>query len=142
LCVWLWSVFSRSDRSVSLEFPNPAIAGSDVTLRCKTRDSSTYVWYFFRNGSFFGHTQTGEFTINNVQHSDEDPDAPPMLLVRLLCHLVVVCLYFISTILMVSIYCSKRKGNNTAIAMEIDSRVEGGQGRSVDHDYVTTVHNF
>ncbi|TMS05345.1 hypothetical protein E3U43_004595 [Larimichthys crocea] len=193
LIVLLFGLTVSADHSVFLEYPNPAIAGNDVTLRCKTRDSSTNVGYFFRNGSFFGYSDTGEFTINNVQHSDEglywcstglfsqsskiwlsvkDPDPSSLLLVRLLCHLVVVSLYFTSTILMVSIYCGKRKGatfvvkvsgpaqrngeitqlhacfltlptgNNTAITMETDSRVEGGQGQAANYDYVTAVYDF
>ncbi|XP_044050112.1 uncharacterized protein LOC122875246 isoform X2 [Siniperca chuatsi] len=122
---------SVSDRSVILELPKlPVIAGSDVTLHCKTRDSATQTVYFFRNGSFLGTGFTGEFTISDVQRSHEglyscstglfsestkswlsvrDPHPDSALsVVRLLCHLVVICPYCISTILMVSIYCSKR----------------------------------
>ncbi|KAI3370960.1 hypothetical protein L3Q82_023608 [Scortum barcoo] len=123
---------SVSDRLVILELPEPpVITGSNVTLRCKTRDDSAHIVYFFRNGSFLGTGLEGEFTISDVQRSHEgfyscstgffsaslkswmsvkDPDPSRLSVVRLICHLVVVCLYCICTILMVSVYCSKRTG--------------------------------
>ncbi|XP_051238298.1 low affinity immunoglobulin gamma Fc region receptor II-like isoform X2 [Dicentrarchus labrax] len=169
-----------SDHSVILEFPKlPVIVGSNVTLRCRTRDVSTM--FFFRNRTFVGTGLTGEFTIRDVQRShegfyscstgllsrsskgwlsvkDPEPDSstppppppppPPPLhslpVFRLLCHLVVVCPYFISTVLMVSIYCSKRTGHKPAVSVEMERFVEGGQGLAEEGDYVTatTEHNF
>ncbi|XP_038560959.1 junctional adhesion molecule C-like [Micropterus salmoides] len=63
---------SVSDRSVILELPrHPVPVGSHVTLHCKTRESYTQTVYFFRNESFLGTGQTGEFTISDVQPSHE-----------------------------------------------------------------------
>ena len=68
----IWSVFSHPGRSVMLEFPKTVTTGSNVTLRCKTRDGSVQTGYlFFRNGSFIGAGLSGEFTITDVQRSDE-----------------------------------------------------------------------
>ncbi|KAK9516186.1 hypothetical protein VZT92_024133 [Zoarces viviparus] len=152
---------SVSGHSVFLEFPKlPVIAGSDVTLRCKTRESSSQLVYFFSKGSFIGLGLAGEFTISDVQRSDEglywcstglfstssetwmsvvDPPPPPppptLSVVGLICPLVVVvCLYCMSTVLMVSIYCSRKRGNEPAV--ETEHGVEGGQrGYVTEHDF-------
>ncbi|XP_042370613.1 CXADR-like membrane protein, partial [Plectropomus leopardus] len=67
--------FGQTDsagRSVILELPKlPVIRGSDVTLQCKSSDGSKPTMFFFRNGSFIGHRSTGEFTIGDVQQTDE-----------------------------------------------------------------------
>ncbi|XP_068579537.1 uncharacterized protein [Cebidichthys violaceus] len=149
-----------SGHSVFLELPTlPVIAGSDVTLRCKTRDSSTQTVYFFSNGSFIGLGLTGELTISDVQRPHEGlywcstgllstssktwmsvvdpPPPPPLSVARLLCPLVVVCLYCMSTVLMVSIYC--RRGNRPAA--EMDHGVDGGQRAAEELGYVTE-HDF
>ncbi|XP_031722288.1 low affinity immunoglobulin gamma Fc region receptor II-like [Anarrhichthys ocellatus] len=152
---------SVSGHSVLLEFPKlPVIAGSDVTLRCKTRESSSQLVYFFSNRSFIGFGLAGEFTISDVQRSDEGlywcstglfskssktwmsvVDPPPLHLsvVGLICPLVVFCLYCMSTILMVSIYCSRKRGNEPGV--ETEHGVEGGQRVAEELGYVTE-HDF
>ncbi|XP_070686555.1 low affinity immunoglobulin gamma Fc region receptor II-like [Pempheris klunzingeri] len=156
-----------SDRSIILEMPQlPVIVGSKVTLHCKTKSASPQTVYFFRNDSFLGTGQAGEFTISDVQSSHEGfywcssgllsesskswlsvrdpppPDTPSLSLVKLLCHLVAICPYCITTILMVSIYYSKRKG----VSMETDPRVEHSQRMDEEYDditaNVTTEHDF
>ncbi|GAA6227665.1 uncharacterized protein LOC108903068 isoform X2 [Lates japonicus] len=132
----LFEVTVSAGASVTLELPElPVFAGSDVTLRCKTGRSSKQTAYFFRNGTYLGYRLNGEFIINNIQPSHEgfyscstglfsasfkswlsvrDPPpsspSPPLPLAMLFCHLVVICLYCIPTALMVSIYCSRRRG--------------------------------
>ncbi|XP_054476566.1 low affinity immunoglobulin gamma Fc region receptor II-like [Anoplopoma fimbria] len=154
---------SVSSASVFLELPElPVIVGSDVTLRCKSRASSTQTVFFYSNESYIGHGLSGELTISDVQHSHEglywcstglswsyrtwlsvtDPPPPHHLSVAgLLSHLVVICLYCISTVLMVRICCSRRRGNKQAVSMEMDPGVEGGQ-RVAEELYYTTVHDF
>ncbi|XP_049928908.1 uncharacterized protein LOC126407761 isoform X1 [Epinephelus moara] len=63
---------SVTDYSVMLELPKlPVFIGSDVTLRCRTRDGSTQTAYFHKNDSYIGYGDAGEFTISDVQQSDE-----------------------------------------------------------------------
>ncbi|XP_071370774.1 neural cell adhesion molecule 2-like, partial [Centroberyx affinis] len=57
---------------VILEIPAlPVMEGSDVTLRCRTKPSSSFPASFFRNNTFIGSGSEGEFTIRNVQQSHE-----------------------------------------------------------------------
>ncbi|XP_067435953.1 low affinity immunoglobulin gamma Fc region receptor III-B-like isoform X1 [Thunnus thynnus] len=68
--------------------------------------------------------------------------SPPLsvdrgLVLSLLCHLVVVCPFCISTVLMVSIYCSRRTGNTPAVSMEMPQRAGGGQGLDGVYDDIT-----
>ncbi|CAK6982077.1 uncharacterized protein LOC115775678 isoform X2, partial [Scomber scombrus] len=70
------------------------------------------------------------------------PPPPPFSVVRLFCHLVVISPYCISSVLMVSIYCSRRTGNRPAVSMETSQRDAGGQGSDGDYDDVTTEHDF
>ncbi|XP_071316037.1 uncharacterized protein [Trachinotus anak] len=60
---------------------------------------------------------------------------PSVSVLRLLCHLVVFCPYCISTVLMISIYCSRRTGNKHSVSIEM-AKQGGGE------DYVTTEHDF
>ncbi|XP_045904312.1 uncharacterized protein LOC123970346 [Micropterus dolomieu] len=121
-----------SDRPFIMEIPAlPVMAGSDVTLRCRSRNGSTIPVNFFKFGRHstpIGAAPEGEFPIRNVQQSDEgfywcstgqtespssrlNVRAPPptdstslisaSALVRLLCHLVVISLHHISVGLMV-----------------------------------------
>ncbi|XP_042257808.1 low affinity immunoglobulin gamma Fc region receptor II-like isoform X1 [Thunnus maccoyii] len=167
-----------------LEVPAlPVLTGSDVTLRCRSRDGSTQAANLFKNGEPSRAGSTGEFTISNVQQSDEGfyscyaelfaesprsrlrvkasphppPPPPPTssssspppsrpsspvsvdrgLALSLLCHLVVVCPFCISTVLMVSIYCSRRTGNTPAVSMEMPQRAGGGQGLDGVYDDIT-----
>ncbi|XP_044198387.1 low affinity immunoglobulin gamma Fc region receptor II-like isoform X1 [Thunnus albacares] len=68
------------------------------------------------------------------------------LVLSFLCHLVVVCPFCISTVLMVSIYCSRRTGNTPTVSMEMPQRAGGGQGLDGVYDDinadVTTEYDF
>uniref|UniRef100_UPI003AAF1C1E uncharacterized protein n=1 Tax=Centroberyx gerrardi TaxID=166262 RepID=UPI003AAF1C1E len=48
----------------------PVMKGSDVTLRCRTKSSSSNPADFLRNNTFIGAGPKGEFIIRNVQQSD------------------------------------------------------------------------
>lgn len=76
--IWLCLCTSSlccSDRPFIMEIPAlPVTAGSDITLRCRNRNGSAIPVHFFK----FGRHSTpirdapeGEFTISNVQQSDE-----------------------------------------------------------------------
>ncbi|XP_062294362.1 contactin-5-like [Scomber scombrus] len=154
-----------TDLPFKLDIPAiPVLTGSDVTLRCRTRDGSTHrAFYLLKNGEPFRSDSKGEFIISNVQQSDEGfyscsdgliesprsmlrvkapPPPPPLSVVRLLCHLVVISPYCICSVLMVSIYCSRRTGNRPAVSMETSQRDAGGQGSDGERDDVTTEHDF
>ncbi|XP_045916731.1 Fc receptor-like A isoform X2 [Micropterus dolomieu] len=61
-----------ADPQVSLEIPAlPVVAGSDVTLRCRSKDQVALEAFFIRDGSKLGSGPEGQFTIRNVQPSDE-----------------------------------------------------------------------
>ncbi|GLD68575.1 uncharacterized protein AKAME5_001988800 [Lates japonicus] len=62
---------------------------------------------------------------------------PTVSTVRLLCHLVVFCPYCMSTILMLSIYCSRKTGNKQPVSRETADRVD-----CEDYGNVTTEHAF
>lgn len=63
------------DRPFIMEIPAlPVMAGSDVTLRCRNRYGSTIPVNFFKFGRHSAPIRAapeGEFTISNVQQSDE-----------------------------------------------------------------------
>ncbi|XP_067435955.1 low affinity immunoglobulin gamma Fc region receptor III-B-like isoform X3 [Thunnus thynnus] len=138
-----------------LEVPAlPVLTGSDVTLRCRFRDGFTHPVNLLKNGEPSRAERTGEFNISNVQQSDEGfyscsvdlfAESPRSrlrvkdrgLVLSLLCHLVVVCPFCISTVLMVSIYCSRRTGNTPAVSMEMPQRAGGGQGLDGVYDDIT-----
>ncbi|XP_038588795.1 roundabout homolog 1-like [Micropterus salmoides] len=148
-----------SDRPFIMEIPAlPVIAGSDVTLRCRSRNGSTIPVNFFKYGRHstpIGAAPEGEFTIRNVQQSDEGfywcstgqtespssklnvraPPPPPTnspslisTLIRVLCHLVVIILYCICTCLMMSTCCCRKKGKTPTVTMEMTQCIESGQG--------------
>ncbi|XP_058479703.1 brother of CDO-like [Solea solea] len=196
----------QSDRPLKLEIPAlPVTAGSEVTLRCRTKDGSTPAAYFFRNNVHVRDKAAAEqLKLSNVQQSDEgfyscstdmlgsspqswlrvkgpspttvntppslpstpptspvttpvfqsihpsspsappsSPSAPPTFLsapppsllpvswFRLLCHLVVVGLFCISSVLMVLRCCSKTAGNK--LTVEESNDITGD---------VITEHNF
>ncbi|XP_029932574.1 Fc receptor-like protein 5 isoform X2 [Myripristis murdjan] len=59
--------------SLILESPIlPVMEGSDVTLHCKTKiTSSNLTAYFYKDGFLFGNSSTGKMTIHSVSDSDE-----------------------------------------------------------------------
>ncbi|CAK6982420.1 Fc receptor-like protein 5 [Scomber scombrus] len=73
-------------------------------------------------------------------------EAPPQLVFRLVCHLVVFCPYFISTLLMVSLYRHRPTGNDPPVSMVITQPTRGEQGLDDDYDNiipsVTTEYHF
>ncbi|XP_067436390.1 Fc receptor-like B [Thunnus thynnus] len=72
--------------------------------------------------------------------------APLQLVVRLVCHLVVFCPYFISTLIMVSLYRHRSTGNNLPVSMVMTTPTQAEQGFNDDYDdvitSVTTEHHF
>ncbi|XP_038587530.1 high affinity immunoglobulin gamma Fc receptor I-like isoform X2 [Micropterus salmoides] len=61
-----------TDSQVILEIPTlPVVTGSDVTLRCRSKDQVALEAFFFRNGSKLGSGPEGQFTIRNINQSDE-----------------------------------------------------------------------
>ncbi|XP_067436518.1 Fc receptor-like protein 5 [Thunnus thynnus] len=75
------------------------------------------------------------------------PDSAPLQLVfRLVCHLVVFCPYFISTLLMVSLHRYRPTGNDPPVSMVMTAPTQTEQGLDDDYDdvitSVTTEHHF
>ncbi|XP_045898254.1 leukocyte immunoglobulin-like receptor subfamily B member 5, partial [Micropterus dolomieu] len=60
--------------NVTLEIPAPPVkAGSDVTLRCRSNDQVALEAFFIRDGFIIGSGPEGQFTIRNINQSDEGP---------------------------------------------------------------------
>ncbi|XP_072232583.1 advanced glycosylation end product-specific receptor-like isoform X2 [Leuresthes tenuis] len=97
--------------------------GDDVTLSCRTKTPPPNLpAAFYKDGSFIRAEPTGHMTLHPVTRSDEGlysctisshGESPPSWLsvteapppdCQLLLHLLVFCPYFISTLLMVSLY--------------------------------------
>ncbi|XP_042257833.1 Fc receptor-like protein 5 [Thunnus maccoyii] len=72
--------------------------------------------------------------------------APLQVVFRLVCHLVVFCPYFISTLIMVSLYRHRSTGNDLAVSMVMTPPTQAEQGLDDDYDdiiiSVTTEHHF
>ncbi|KAK2899459.1 hypothetical protein Q8A73_012588 [Channa argus] len=110
--------------------------GHDVSLHCQTkRPPFKLPADFYKDGSFIRTEPTGHMTIHNVTMSDEGlykchisshgesppswiyvtasaPDSTPhQLVVSVVLHLLVLCPYFISTVLMVYLYRQTCTGN-------------------------------
>ncbi|XP_033182583.1 Fc receptor-like protein 5 [Anabas testudineus] len=64
------------------------------------------------------------------------------LVFRLVLHLVVFCPYFISTLLMVSLYRHRPTENHLSVSMVMTSPLQAEQGLDDDYDDVTTEHHF
>uniref|UniRef100_A0A667ZTL6 Ig-like domain-containing protein n=1 Tax=Myripristis murdjan TaxID=586833 RepID=A0A667ZTL6_9TELE len=100
----------------------PVMEGAAVTLNCATRTASNLPADFYKDGSFIRTESTGQMTIHHVSKSDEGlyhctisgyGQSPPSWLAvagELLCHLVVFCPYFISTLLLVSLWRQRSAG--------------------------------
>ncbi|XP_038566005.1 Fc receptor-like A [Micropterus salmoides] len=68
----IWLSVRDDDAQVTLEiYALPVMAGSDVTLRCRTKDQVALEAFFIRDGSKLGSGPEGQFTIRNFQQSDE-----------------------------------------------------------------------
>ncbi|XP_062271178.1 hemicentin-1-like [Scomber scombrus] len=61
-----------TDLTFKLEIPAlPVLTGSDVTLRCRTRDGSTPAFTLLKDGKAVTGSSKGELIISKVQQSDE-----------------------------------------------------------------------
>ncbi|KAL4009536.1 hypothetical protein ACER0C_003388 [Sarotherodon galilaeus] len=146
-----------TEKHLILEIPAlPVRTGSDVTLCCKQRNGDTVQGYFSIKGSSVGPKR--EHSITNIQQSDEglywcstddggkSPQSflrvrgPPLLfsesVLRLFCHLVVFCLYCISTGLLLSICCSRKTRDKQPQLQPLDEECDDFTAN------VTTEHAF
>ncbi|XP_038566003.1 Fc receptor-like A isoform X3 [Micropterus salmoides] len=68
----IWLSVRDDDAQVTLDiYALPVMAGSDVTLRCRSKDQVALEAFFFRDGSKLGSGPEGQFTIRNINQSDE-----------------------------------------------------------------------
>ncbi|MED6292336.1 hypothetical protein CHARACLAT_032785, partial [Characodon lateralis] len=65
------------------------------------------------------------------------PPATASIFIRLVCHLVVFCPYFISTLLLLSLYRERTTGKVPPVS-KITSSFHARQGFNVDYDDVMT----
>ncbi|XP_033182630.1 uncharacterized protein LOC113168686 [Anabas testudineus] len=78
-----------------------------------------------------------------IPSSSPPPASTSLQLVfRLVLHLVVFCPYFISTLLMVSLYRHRPTENHLPVSMVMTSPTQTEQGLDDDYDDVTTEHHF
>ncbi|XP_043954410.1 Fc receptor-like protein 3 [Gambusia affinis] len=68
------------------------------------------------------------------------PPASASMEIRLVCHLLVVCPYCISTLLLMSFYCQKVKGCDLSVSMAVTNPTEADQGLEDDYDVITEHH--
>ncbi|XP_031179299.1 low affinity immunoglobulin gamma Fc region receptor II-c-like [Sander lucioperca] len=64
------------------------------------------------------------------------------LVIRLVCHLVVFCPYFISTFIMVCLYRHRETGNDLPVSVVMTPPTQAEMGLDEDYDDVTTEHHF
>ncbi|XP_056224992.1 low affinity immunoglobulin gamma Fc region receptor II-like [Seriola aureovittata] len=154
----------------------PVMEGHDVTLHCKTKTPpSNLPAAFYKDGSLITET-TGHMTIHHVDKSDEGlyscdirghgesprswitvterpttaapptATAPPPPVFFLIRYLVVFSPYFISTVLMVSLYRQRPTGNHLPVSVVMTPPSQAEQGLDEDYDDVisdvTTEHHF
>ncbi|XP_040887667.1 Fc receptor-like protein 5 [Toxotes jaculatrix] len=154
-----------TDGPVILQSPVlPVMDGHDVSLLCKTQSApSDLPADFYKDGSFIRTEPTGHMTILRVSRSDEGSysckvrghgESPPswitvternttlgsvtQLVLRLLCHLVVFCPYFVSTFLMVSLYRHRPTGNHLPVSKDMTPSTHTEHGLAEDYDDVLT----
>ncbi|KAM4564264.1 putative high affinity immunoglobulin gamma Fc receptor IB [Fundulus diaphanus] len=153
--------------SVILQSPVlPVMEGDDVTLSCQTwTTTSNLSAAFYKDGSLIRTEPAGHMTLHNVTSSDEGlyrcsisghgespssrisvSETPTTtsshLVFMLVCHLVVFCPFFISTLLMVSLQRQRATGNDLPVAMGMTPPTKADQGLDEDYDDVTTEHHF
>ncbi|CAK6983412.1 Fc receptor-like protein 5 [Scomber scombrus] len=150
--------------------------GDDVTLHCKTETSNLPADFYKDGSLIrtepAGHmtihhvsrSEEGLYKCNSSSHGESPSswisvtgkptttapppvsEAPPQLVFTLVCHLVVFCPYFISTLLMVSLYRHRPTGNDPPVSMVMTQPIQAEQGLDDDYDdiitSVTTEHHF
>uniref|UniRef100_A0A7N6AT19 Ig-like domain-containing protein n=1 Tax=Anabas testudineus TaxID=64144 RepID=A0A7N6AT19_ANATE len=94
--------------------------------------------------SWISVTEKPSTTHPPTTDSIEPPPASTslQLVFRLVLHLVVFCPYFISTLLMVSLYQHRPTENHLSVSMVMTSPTQAEQGLDDDYDDVTTEHHF
>ncbi|KAL4008135.1 hypothetical protein ACER0C_001987 [Sarotherodon galilaeus] len=150
--------------SVILQSPVlPVMEGDDVTLLCEEKNSFNLPAAFYKDGFLVGNDTTGHMTIQHVSRSDEGlykcdisghgespsswitvtgrPAPPPdptsiNLVFKVVCYLLVFCPYFISTLLMVSLYRHRAKAS---LPTQAEQRLTEDFHNIVE---VTTEHHF
>ncbi|CAI5660791.1 unnamed protein product [Oreochromis niloticus] len=155
--------------SVILQSPVlPVMEGDDVTLLCKTKTTpSNLTAAFYKDGSLIRKQPTGHMTIQHVSRSDEGlykcdisghgespsswitvtgkltTTAPLPFAFRAVLYLLVFCPCFISTLLAVSIYRRRAKGNDNCVSIPPTQPEQGldYENNDVIAD-VTTEHHF
>ncbi|XP_067380913.1 Fc receptor-like protein 5 isoform X2 [Channa argus] len=145
----------------------PVMEGHDVSLHCQTkRPPFKLPADFYKDGSFIRTEPTGHMTIHNVTMSDEGlykchisshgesppswiyvtasaPDSTPhQLVVSVVLHLLVLCPYFISTVLMVYLYRQTCTVKHLPVTVEISSPTVVDQVCDDVIVVVTTGHHF
>ncbi|XP_034020312.1 sialoadhesin-like [Thalassophryne amazonica] len=155
------------DGPVILQSPVlPVVEGSDVPLHCKTlTPPDNLPAEFYKDGSLIWTVPSGHMTIHHVSRSDEGlyrckvqsrgESAESWLLVRastgpvpsvwkLLCHMVALCPYCISTVLMVLLYRDTCKGPRHPVSTETCGPSPDDEEPNQSHHPVdmTTVHHF
>uniref|UniRef100_A0AAQ6IMV4 Ig-like domain-containing protein n=1 Tax=Anabas testudineus TaxID=64144 RepID=A0AAQ6IMV4_ANATE len=87
---------------------------------------------------------TGKITTTAQPTSTTPPPSSTslQLVFTLVLHLVVFCPYFISTLLMVSLYRHRPTENHLSVSMVMTSPLQAEQGLDDDYDDVTTEHHF
>ncbi|XP_041842258.1 nectin-4-like [Melanotaenia boesemani] len=125
----------------------------DVSLILKnvvTDDTGTYECRVFQTGT---GSWIPKFT-SIIIHLEVPPPAPPPTVApppassslhlgfMLLLHLLVFCPYFISTLLMVSLYRRRNTGSDLAVSMVMTPSTQADQGLDDDYDDVTTEHHL
>ncbi|XP_053189699.1 Fc receptor-like protein 5 [Scomber japonicus] len=132
-------------------------AGHMTIHRVSKSDEGLYMCHISSHGESPSSwiSVTGKPTTTTPPHVSEVPppasgapppvSAPLQLVFTLVRHLVVICPYFISTLLMVSLYRHRPTGNNLPVSMATPLPDQAGGRLAEDYDdvmEVTTEHQF
>ncbi|KAM4713895.1 Fc receptor-like protein 4 [Anableps anableps] len=93
-----------------------------------------------------GESPSSRIAVSEKPSTLAPPTSPPpasaSFQVRLVCHLVVFSPYFISTLLIVSLYQHRSAGSDLPVSMAISPSASADQRLDDDYDDVTTEHHF